>query len=53
LFADTPDRTRLRSLVSKAFAARRVEEIRPEIAGIIPELFGGVADASSDGNRWI
>jgi cytochrome P450 len=52
--ADGEDHRRLRSLVSKAFTARRVEELRPRIeeltAGLLDDLLaaaerdGGVAD---------
>src|SRR3954454_18549434 len=35
LFADTPDHTRLRRLVSKAFTPKAIEEMRPRIAEIV------------------
>jgi cytochrome P450 len=35
---DPPDHTRLRSLVSKAFAARRVERLRPRVEEIVTGL---------------
>lgn len=35
---DPPEHTRLRRLVVRAFAARRVEELRPRIARIVDEL---------------
>ena len=38
LFLDPPDHTRLRSLVTKAFTPRVVEELRPRILGIVTEL---------------
>ncbi|WP_257458308.1 cytochrome P450 family protein [Archangium lipolyticum] len=38
LSADPPDHTRLRSLVSKAFTPRRVEELRPRVAEIASQL---------------
>ena len=40
---DPPDHTRLRSLVSKAFAPRAVAELAPRIHQIIDELLGAVA----------
>ncbi|MFL5354818.1 cytochrome P450 [Archangium sp.] len=38
LMADPPDHTRLRTLVSKAFTPRRVEELRPRVTAIANEL---------------
>ena len=38
LFADPPEHTRLRSLVSRAFTMRRVEELRPRVQEITDEL---------------
>ena len=38
LVADPPQHTRLRSLVSRAFTARRVEELRPRIRRITDDL---------------
>ena len=35
---DPPDHTRLRTLVAKAFTARRVEELRPRVARLAGEL---------------
>ncbi|ATY13907.1 cytochrome P450 [Amycolatopsis sp. AA4] len=38
LSMDPPDHTRLRTLVAKAFTARRVEELRPRVAQLAAEL---------------
>jgi cytochrome P450 len=35
---DPPEHTRLRKLVSSAFTARRIEQLRPEITGIVDDL---------------
>ncbi len=43
LVLDPPDHTRLRGLVTKAFTARRVEEMRPRIAAIVDQLIDRVA----------
>ena len=45
LFADPPDHTRLRRIVSKAFTPRAVEEMRPRVAAIVDRLLDAVADA--------
>lgn len=42
LFADPPDHTRLRTLVSQAFTPRRVEVIRPRIQAIADQLLDQV-----------
>ncbi|MFF3691298.1 cytochrome P450 [Streptomyces sp. NPDC002187] len=42
LRSDPPDHTRLRRLVSKAFTARRVAELRPRIQGITDRLLDAV-----------
>ncbi|GAA3840636.1 cytochrome P450 [Saccharothrix violaceirubra] len=44
---DAPDHTRLRRLVTKAFTARRVEQLRPRVAQIADELLDGVADGAT------
>jgi nocardicin N-oxygenase len=43
--ADPPEHTRLRRLVSKAFTARRVEELRPRIAALTDGLLDAMAAA--------
>jgi len=40
LAMDPPDHTRLRRLVTKAFTARRIEQLRPRIEEITAELLG-------------
>ncbi len=47
--ADGDDHRRLRSLVSKAFTARRVEALRPRIATVTAELLDGLAAAAAAG----
>jgi hypothetical protein len=44
LMVDPPFHTRLRSLVTKAFTARRVEELRPRIEAIVDDLLDAVED---------
>jgi cytochrome P450 PksS len=48
LATDPPDHTRLRSLVSKAFTPRHVEELRPRITAISNQLLDA---AGSHGSR--
>ncbi|MFD1277845.1 cytochrome P450 [Streptomyces kaempferi] len=48
--ADGADHRRLRSLMSKAFTARRVEELRPYVAELTSRLLNGLeAAATEDG----
>lgn len=48
--ADGDDHRRLRSLMSKAFTARRVEELRPYVAELTSRLLNGLeAAATEDG----
>jgi len=47
LFADPPDHTRLRRLVSKAFTPRAIEEMRPRIAAIVDDILDD-ADARGE-----
>jgi cytochrome P450 len=43
LSKDAPDHTRIRSLVNKAFTARRVEALRSHIQDVVDELLDAVA----------
>ena len=43
LVQDPPDNSRLRGLVSKAFTARRIEGLRPQIQTLVDELLDRVA----------
>jgi cytochrome P450 len=43
LFLDPPDHTRLRKLVSKAFAPKVVNELVPEITGLVDGLLDSIA----------
>lgn len=45
LFLNPPDHTRIRSLVSRAFTPRRVEQLRPEIAAIADGLIDPLEEA--------
>ena len=44
LFLDPPDHTRLRKLVSKAFVPKVVNELQPEIAGLVDGLLERIAE---------
>jgi cytochrome P450 len=39
---DPPEHTRIRKLVASAFTARRVEAMRPRVAGIVDDLIDGL-----------
>ena len=43
LNTDAPDHTRLRRMVSKAFTARRIEQLRPRVEQITEELLDAMA----------
>ncbi|MEU1470016.1 cytochrome P450 [Streptomyces sp. NPDC005761] len=47
--ADGADHRRLRSLVSMAFTARRVEELRPRVLALTTSLLDGLEGAAVDG----
>ncbi|WP_232542636.1 cytochrome P450 family protein [Streptomyces sp. QHH-9511] len=47
--ADDADHRRLRSLVGKAFTARRVEDMRPRIRSLTAGLLDGLAEAARQG----
>ncbi|MGW2278124.1 cytochrome P450 family protein [Streptomyces sp. NPDC001770] len=48
--ADGADHRRLRSLMSKAFTPRRVEELRPRIEALTASLLDGLEDAAAAGD---
>jgi cytochrome P450 len=45
LFADPPDHTRLRQLVSRAFTPQRVERLRPAVQALVNDLLDAMAEA--------
>ncbi|OBA58823.1 cytochrome [Mycobacterium sp. 1100029.7] len=47
LFLDPPDHTRLRKLVSKAFAPKVVNALRPDISLLVGGLLDGIAEKGS------
>ena len=49
---DPPGHTRLRKLVASAFTARRVEALRPRVAGIVSELIDAMAGLPSRSTWW-
>ncbi|MFI0927197.1 cytochrome P450 [Streptomyces sp. NPDC021012] len=48
--ADGTDHRRLRTLVSSAFTARRVEELRPRVEAVTAGLLDGLAEAARAGD---
>ena len=44
LFLDPPDHTRLRKLVSKAFAPKVVNALRPDISALVDGMLDGIAE---------
>ena len=49
LHLDPPDHTRIRSLMSRAFTARRVAALEPAITRMTGELLDAMADRGADG----
>ena len=49
LLKDPPDHTRLRRLVTKAFTARAVQQMRPRIERITDQLLDGIEEAAMNG----
>jgi len=49
LAADPPDHTRLRKLVTRAFTARRIAELRPRIEAVTASLLDAMEGAARDG----
>ena len=47
LFLDPPDHTRMRKLVSKAFAPKVVNALQPDITALVDELLGRIAERGS------
>jgi cytochrome P450 len=44
LFLDPPDHTRLRKLVSKAFVPKVINELQPEITGLVDDLLDRIGE---------
>ena len=51
LFTDPPDHTRIRTLVSKAFTRRTIEQIRPHVEEIVTDLLDRVDGERAAGYR--
>ncbi|MFH8406649.1 cytochrome P450 [Streptomyces sp. NPDC018019] len=49
LTSDPPDHTRLRRLVSRAFTARRIQDLRPRVERITDELLDRLPGHAADG----
>ena len=49
---DPPEHTRLRKLVASAFTARRIEALRPRVAGIVDQLIDAMAGRPSRRTWW-
>jgi cytochrome P450 len=47
LFADPPDHSRLRRLVSRAFTPRRIAELRPVVTSMVAERCDRIAEAGT------
>lgn len=49
VFMDPPDHTRVRSLVTKAFSARMIEQLRPRAQQLVEQLIADARAANPDG----
>lgn len=49
IFMDPPDHTRVRALVGKAFAARRIDQLRTRAAELVTELLDQARQRAGDG----
>ena len=52
LVLDDPDHARLRRLVTKAFNARAIEAMRPQVAAVADELLDAIGDGLEDAGEF-